>query len=89
MKFKNLMNETLLHEADKSKMKDIYGNTVYARKTNKGYLLISDDGILTRFKDGDPIVYPVGSNVSAHYEHPNGIILTLKDVKKCGIEIEK
>lgn len=70
-------------------MKNVYGDTIYARKTDNGYLLIAGDDVLTRFENGDPVVYPVGSDVSAHYEHPSGIILTLDDVKKCGIEVER
>jgi len=69
-------------------MKDYYGNKVYARKVENGFLLIAGDDVVTRFWDGDPIVYPVGSDVSTHYEHPGGIILSMADVKKCGIEIE-
>ena len=34
-------------------------------------------------------VYPIGSNLSTHYNHPAGIVLTLKDAKKIGLEIER
>ena len=36
----------------------------------------------------DASVYPVGSDVSARYEHPAGIVLTRADADKLGIEIE-
>jgi hypothetical protein len=34
-------------------------------------------------------VYPVDSEVSARYEHPNGITLTISDAQKIGIAEEK
>ena len=36
----------------------------------------------------DANVYPVGSNCSARYEHPEGIVLTIADAEKIGIEKE-
>ena len=36
----------------------------------------------------DANVYPVGSDFSARYEHPNGIILTVLDASKIGIKGE-
>lgn len=45
-------------------------------------------------KDGAPVtkldanVWPVGSSLSASYEHPQGIVLEMDDAKKLGIEIE-
>ena len=34
-------------------------------------------------------VYPVGSDLSAEYEHPNGITLTMADAKKYGLKISR
>jgi len=46
-----------------------------------------DDGVeATRL---DAAVYPVGSKLSARYEHPEGITLTPRDAEKLGIEIEE
>jgi len=36
----------------------------------------------------DCTVWPVGSNLSACYDHPDGIKITLDDAEKLGIEIE-
>lgn len=36
----------------------------------------------------DANVYPVGSDLSARYEHPEGIVLTIADAEKLGIEVE-
>lgn len=36
----------------------------------------------------DANVYPVGVSVSAKYEHPEGIVLTLGDAEKIGIKPE-
>ena len=56
---------------------------------------INNDGnvdVLTA-TDGEPVtridadVYPVGSNLSARYEHPTGITLTREDAVKIGVEI--
>lgn len=62
---------------------------------NKFYR-VNEDGnaqILTA-DEGDPVtridadVYPVGSDVSARYEHAEGIVLTITDAEKIGIESE-
>lgn len=37
----------------------------------------------------DENVYPVGSSLSARYEHPAGIVLTRLDAAKIGIRIER
>lgn len=61
---------------------------LFARKTDDGNYLIA------YVADGAPVtkldinIYPVESNMSAKYEHPEGIILTEEDVKKLGIIIE-
>lgn len=36
----------------------------------------------------DTSVYPVGSELSARYEHPAGIVLSRADADRLGIEIE-
>lgn len=49
-------------------------------------IILEDDGsIVTRI---DANVYPVGSDLSARYEHPEGIRLTISDAEKLGIEVE-
>lgn len=37
----------------------------------------------------DATVYPVGSDFSARYEHPEGIVLSRADAEMLGIEIER
>lgn len=34
-------------------------------------------------------IYPVGSNKSTKYEHPEGIVLTLSDARKLKLKIER
>ena len=49
-------------------------------------VLFDDDGsVVTRM---DVNVYPVGSSLSAKYEHSGGIILSREDAIRIGIEIE-
>lgn len=44
---------------------------------------------------GEPVtriaanVYPVGSDLSARYEHPEGIVLSVVDAEMLGIEPER
>ena len=64
---------------------------LFYRLTEEGNAMIfGDDGIICeRFNsDNMPLVYPVDSGLSAYYEHNDGIILTVEDAKKCGIEAE-
>lgn len=53
---------------------------------------LNSDGNAVLFEDSgeqvtriDANVYPVGSNCSARYEHPEGIVLTVEDAEKLGI----
>ena len=48
-------------------------------------VLHADGSAATRL---DASVYPVGSDVSARYEHPAGIVLTRADADRLGLEIE-
>lgn len=52
---------------------------------NVDVLHVADGAAATRL---DASVYPVGSDVSARYEHASGIVLTRADADKLGIEIE-
>lgn len=64
-------------------MKNIYG--VMTESGNVA-ILYSDSGEeVTRI---DANVYPVDSDLSARYEHPGGIILTVEDAKSLSIVIE-
>jgi hypothetical protein len=48
--------------------------------------ILNDDGTAaTRI---DVNVYPIGSDLSARYEHPEGIVLTVADAVKTGIAKE-
>lgn len=58
----------------------------YRINENGNAAIFEDEGdVAVRF---DANVYPVGSQTSVRYEHAEGIILTLEDAKKCGIEPE-
>jgi hypothetical protein len=58
------------------------------------YRINSDSNAVIFENDGsaatriDANVYPVGSDLSARYEHPEGIVLTVADAEKLGIEAE-
>ena len=60
---------------------------MFYRINNDGNAVIfeNDGSVATRI---DANVYPVRSNLSARYEHPNGIVLTVADAEKLGIEKE-
>ncbi len=57
---------------------------------------LNDDGnvMLLYVEDGSDVcqldenVYPVGSDLSARYNHAEGIVLAPEDAEKLGIEIE-
>ena len=51
-------------------------------------LFYKEGGAVTIFESEMPMAWPVDSDVSAYYEHPNGIVLEKQDAKKLGIEIE-
>lgn len=64
--------------------------------TNKFGRINSDGNVDVLYaEDGEQVtrleglnIYPVGSDVSGDYEHPQGIIITLSDANKIGLEIE-
>lgn len=67
---------------------DAYGE-FFGRMNERGnvdILHVEDGYPATRL---DATVYPIGSEVSAKYEHPQGIELSVADAQKLGIEIEK
>lgn len=63
---------------------------MFGRKNKNGDInLLDKDGYpITRLDDSYPIIYPVNSNLSAYYEHPNGLIITEEDAKKLDLDIE-
>jgi len=46
---------------------------------NVAVLHCSDGSVVTRL---DATIYPVGSKLSARYEHPQGIVITLEDAAR-------
>ncbi len=52
---------------------------------NVAVLHVEDGAAATRL---DAAVYPIGSQLSARYEHPEGIVLSRADAKSLGLEIE-
>ena len=64
-------------------------DNIFGRVNNRGHISLhyaSDGGAVTRL---DVVgIYPVGSNFGCRYEHPEGIVLTVEDAEKLGIEIE-
>lgn len=66
-------------------MKDLF----YRLNENGNAEIYNSDGtVCERFEENIPCVYPVDSNLSAYYEHNDGIVLTIDDAKKCGIFAE-
>lgn len=66
---------------------DKYGE-FFGRRTDDGHVIVLhlSGEAATRL---DASVYPIGSDTSARYEHPDGIVLTASDAAKLGIEIEE
>ena len=58
----------------------------YRTNTDGNAVILNDNGTAVTRIDAD--VYPVGSDLSARYEHPEGIVLTVADAQKIGIETE-
>ncbi len=78
------MKNTLKAE---NKFKGLFARKIDEHDPDTDYaILYVEDGELVTRIDAD--VYPVDSNLGARYEHPEGIKLTLADVKKLGITIE-
>ena len=68
--------------------KDENGDNIYGVENEEKniVLLYADSGeAVTRLNEN---VYPVGSDFSTRYEHPEGIVLEREDAEKIGIEIE-
>lgn len=61
----------------------------FGRKSKKGIAIfhVEDGEPVTRLS-GHHTVYPVGSSLSADWEHPEGVILHPEDAQRLGIEIE-
>lgn len=58
----------------------------YRINTDGNAVILNNDGTaVTRLNEG---VYPVGSDVSAMYEHPEGVVLTVENAKSLNIEPE-
>ncbi len=63
------------------------GSTMFGRINSDGSVDIFDDNGLPATTI-DANVYPVGSDVSTRYEHPEGIVLTREDAAGLGIDLE-
>lgn len=72
----------------KSLAKEYLLAQVFGRMNGDGnveLLMVEDGSAVTRL---DADLYPVDSDVSTRYEHPNGIVLSVDDAKRIGIAIE-
>lgn len=66
---------------------EIFGRT---NETGNVNILYKESGeAVTALESTMPLVWPVNSDVSAYYEHPNGIELTKEDAVALGIEVEE
>jgi hypothetical protein len=64
-------------------------NKIFGQLTENGNVAIfyvQDGDVVTKL---DANVYPVNSDLSAKYEHPEGIILSKTDAKNLKIKLEK
>ena len=65
----------------------------FGRKDTTGNVIVFNaDGSDATFMDeieGASSIYPVDSNTSLCHEHADGIVLSLYDAKKIGLEIEE
>ncbi|EHJ0806465.1 hypothetical protein KAB87_004100 [Salmonella enterica] len=64
-------------------------NEVFGRINESGNVdvLYSETGELVTRLDVDG-VYPVGSEFSTRYDHPDGIVISVEDAKRIGLDIE-
>ena len=58
----------------------------YRINENGNAVILNDDGTAATRIDAN--VYPVGSGLSARHERVEGIVLTVADAQKIGIEAE-
>ena len=63
---------------------------LFYRMNKEGNAVVfNEDGMVCEsFNEDMPLVYPVDSGLSCYYEHPDGIVLTIEDAIKCGVEAE-
>ena len=63
---------------------------IFYRKDESGNasLLYSEDGVPVFCMPGVTHIYPVGSELSCAYDHPEGITLTIADAESLGIEAD-
>lgn len=63
-------------------------STVFYRVNDEGtadLLDVETGRAITRIEQG-PTLWPIGSDVSARYEHPEGITITVEDAERMGIQ---
>ena len=66
---------------------NIFGR--YTKNGNVELFYSSGEAVTKIYTDEfKEIIYPVGSELSWFYEHPEGIIISAEDAEKIGIEIE-
>ena len=67
-------------------------NELFGRIDDNGnvrILYIEDGDTVTTIETDVRHVYPIDSGLSTNHEHAEGIVLSLADTKKLGIEIEE
>lgn len=71
-------------------MRLVFDNGIFGRSVENGVLLCWNDSgeAVTRLEKNMPLAWPAGSDLSAHYEHPEGVVLSREDAGALGIEIE-
>ncbi len=63
-------------------------NEIFGRITDDGDIavLYVEDGVAVTSLDEN--IYPVGSELSVRYEHPEGIVISVADAESIGLKIE-
>jgi hypothetical protein len=61
---------------------------IFGRINSDGNVDIMDSETGEAVTRLDADVYPIGSDLSARYEHPDGIVLAVADAETVGVEIE-
>lgn len=71
-------------------MRLVFDNGIFGRTVENGVLLCWRDSgeAVTRLEENMPLAWPVGSDLSAYCEHPEGIILSKEDAEALSVEIE-
>lgn len=61
---------------------------IFGRINDQGNVNVLDSDGYPVTRMDDCTIYPIDSQTSVCYEHPDGIVITKEDAEKIGLEIE-